>query len=327
MKHLTAKNRTFLERLTLEDLANRVVVEGQQVGTLDTGFFASAVIPHFLLTEHGREVAHMVQLEPCYRYFDPDCPRSFGAVAISARKVGLPMTKALSFYTKSRLRYSCMTTIYQFLDGVVPQLRDNLGITELPVSSTLKRSVALEDFEHNEIYYVPNEKHAIMHTIENNVRIIDTIEKFRYGNFACHSILVSDKTGVILDLTMGQITGTMRPAVFTTMDEYKAGFPGQILKVFKPEDDMGAHVVFEYVEESGVSLDFDKVRFGTRVIQRLLDEEFTSFCHLCLGTASDPMKCCGACKQVYYCSKVCQGMHWKMGHKKDCCQGGNSGAV
>ena len=30
------------------------------------------------------------------------------------------------------------------------------------------------------------------------------------------------------------------------------------------------------------------------------------------------MQKCGSCKNVFYCSKACQTVDWKRGHKKDC---------
>ena len=31
-----------------------------------------------------------------------------------------------------------------------------------------------------------------------------------------------------------------------------------------------------------------------------------------------PLKCCGACKNALYCSRLCQSIHWKSGHKQEC---------
>ncbi len=36
------------------------------------------------------------------------------------------------------------------------------------------------------------------------------------------------------------------------------------------------------------------------------------------GEESDGFKSCAKCKASYYCSGVCQKMHWEAGHRKDC---------
>lgn len=41
-------------------------------------------------------------------------------------------------------------------------------------------------------------------------------------------------------------------------------------------------------------------------------------CHYCHMTSSNVNQRCGRCKLVYYCSKDCQKLHWKAGHKEVC---------
>jgi hypothetical protein len=36
------------------------------------------------------------------------------------------------------------------------------------------------------------------------------------------------------------------------------------------------------------------------------------------GSAAEPMKKCGKCRSVVYCSKECAEKHWKSGHKENC---------
>ena len=39
-------------------------------------------------------------------------------------------------------------------------------------------------------------------------------------------------------------------------------------------------------------------------------------CHVCDNWTQSK---CRGCKNVYYCSKKCQKIHWKDGHKNNCC--------
>ena len=43
-----------------------------------------------------------------------------------------------------------------------------------------------------------------------------------------------------------------------------------------------------------------------------------SFCAQC-GVTPSNLSVCARCKAVSYCSKECQRVHWKAGHKKACC--------
>ena len=46
------------------------------------------------------------------------------------------------------------------------------------------------------------------------------------------------------------------------------------------------------------------------------EEELTRACDLCLNM-QDKLKSCSQCKNVWYCSKLCQRLHWKT-HKREC---------
>ena len=310
--------------ITLEEIATRVIVEVQQLGAMQSGQFGSAVFPRIVLDPSGdappsHEIIHAVQLEDAVPGYDPSCPRNFETVAGSAQKNNLPLATALQYYTKSRLRYSCVSTIAQFVEGVIPKLREQLGTTEVSVRSRLCQRrvvVDLNDLQFLDLQYVPHQRHAFYES--GNLR---TVETFLFGDpFATHCILQCCKTGMVLDLTLGQMNGDMRPAIFESFDDYQAAFPGKILKKTPKElQEIGSDLVFQSMKRA--SPDFLPVPFGKRVWNAIISGKGSSYyCAMCLGVASlpqHPLKSCSKCKQVIYCGRSCQKLHWTE-HKTVC---------
>ena len=336
--------------LTLSAVATRLLVEQNQLGGTVSGYFASGVMPRMVLDPAAgtAEVIRAVALKPAYNLYDPLCPRNFGAVVDSAKKMqdvaGLTLPVAFQYYTKSKLAYSCVTSGGQLLEAVVPALEQELGVTQLPVGDLLYAAakdsgtqtinattmISLKDFEHFELDYIPNQRHSLMIMTGEGIESWNhqTIEDYQGGNeFASHYILQCRSTGIVLDLSLGQLNGVMRPAIFASYNDYEAAFPGRILK--KHHSEPLSDLIFQTMLH--VSPDFCPPRFGTRVVHHLQAQ--TPFCALCLGVAShndipnsssssSGLKCCSACKQVFYCSKTCQKLHWKE-HKHVC--GGRTG--
>ncbi|ORY44018.1 hypothetical protein BCR33DRAFT_233483 [Rhizoclosmatium globosum] len=63
----------------------------------------------------------------------------------------------------------------------------------------------------------------------------------------------------------------------------------------------------------------EKVQHLYRMCQRVV--AFKSVCVVCKTTSGDAqrkLEYCAACKTVKYCSKECQRVHWKAGHKRCC---------
>ena len=174
-------------------------------------------------------------------------------------------------------------------------------------------TVTLKDFELYELHYVPHQRHSFM---INDSR--KTVENYHSGEFANHIILQCRTTGIVLDLTLGQLTGEMKPAIFASYQDYEAALPGRILKKILSNIESLRQQVGTLIS-TRMPPDFSPLPFGERVLRQAMKEK-SPYCALCLGTASSPdvdLKRCAACKEIFYCAKTCQALHWKE-HKKVC---------
>lgn len=94
---MTTTKQKELEHFDAGRLANRVVVEHQQVGTPDTGYFASDAFPFLILTRDGknREMAQTVS----WIHVTGSMTLIALAVVDSARANQLPLKTARQIYT------------------------------------------------------------------------------------------------------------------------------------------------------------------------------------------------------------------------------------
>ena len=218
---------------------------------------------------------------------------------------------------------------------MVPKLEEAYGLVALPVTTLdAKMVVQLKDFDFYELNYVPHQRHSFY--INDMGGRKETAENYHGGReVAAHSILQCRTTGLVLDLTLGQLTGEMKPGVFASYQKYEEAFPGRILrkmprtftKALKQE--RATHqIVFDDIR--AMSPEFSPVPFGARVVRQIMKEDsgYKKHCHMCLGlatTSSDgvraDLKRYSACHQVWYCDKACQVLHWKKEHKESCTVG------
>jgi hypothetical protein len=146
-----------------------------------------------------------------------------------------------------------------------------------------------------------------------------------------HNMLQCRETGLVFDPTIGQLSGNMQPALFSSLSQYKTEFIGTILQVF----DLHREEI-EVQKQQDISLvtmmgkpESHPLRIAERVIDAFIsdDEGQSTYCANCLGQASSGSKLlrCGTCKKVFYCSKTCQILAWKL--HKEVCRGNVSGEM
>ena len=246
--------------------------------------------------------------------FQGGCPNNFADFLFSA---SIREKEAYPWYCRSRIRYSCSNLTTVFLYYVVPQLKSDYGIVEL-WSSTLKRNIPLDNLEIQTVLFFCNKQHAF--NLERPIMPahIDVVEALSGHPPHCnHNALKCRDTGVIIDLSLGQFTGCMLPMVFANEDEFEAAVPGEVVQIFPcPQKDIDEQIKRDNSAfRARISSDCLPAKFTKRVFRSWSENKL--FCGHCLGIASArcTMKRCSRCHEVTYCSKSCQSMHWKKGHK------------
>lgn len=319
----------------MESLATRVIVEYQQVGGQYTGTISG---PPFPSLPSGTVC---VPLSNLHRQCEEACPRNFGDVAEASLQHISPAKSALSWYVRSRLFTSCASNVYRFWGSIIPRLAQQHNITSLPASTSgaLQHDVQLEDLEPWEIQFEPRQKHALHLTHWSGDSRMQTIESCIDGDFASHTVLKCKTTGILLDLTLGQYTGRPRPVICANEQDYLAHHlpAAKVLKVFphSPERSRDSLKLLARIdrevaesEKGDDAPDNEHGRFADRVLRKwtAVADVDDDYCYQCLGRASRSasssarrLKRCGKCKKAVYCSKYCQVLHWKEGHKEECC--------
>lgn len=138
-----------------------------------------------------------------------------------------------------------------------------------------------------------------------------------------HNMLESSDTGRVFDPTIGQLTGSMQPELFSSMSEYLSDYLGVVFRVFDSD-----RQAIEMQKKADVDLArmnrkpcAHPSNIAKRVVDAFLSDDcgVSTYCSNCIGcaTLSSKLLKCSACKQVFYCSKTCQVMAWKE-HKTVC---------
>lgn len=138
-----------------------------------------------------------------------------------------------------------------------------------------------------------------------------------------HNTLECSETGRVFDAALGQLSGVMKPTLFSNLNKYRAGFNGDIIKIFDShyEDIEGQKQrdIYEATIHSNPRV--HPLRIAKRVVDTFLNSDGgkSNYCANCLGSASIGSKFlrCGKCKTVLYCSKSCQILDWTS-HKEVC---------
>lgn len=297
------------DRPTIETLLGHLVAEFQQVNTVPSG----SMIGKPFINDDGNPC---IQMRPLCSY-EAGCPRNFGDF-VSNQNVAPAM--AFPWYARSRLRYSCSTLAASIARFIIPELKEK-GIVAL-YSSTIDKIISFETLEIYEVIFIPKKSH-VLQFVGSLVAapISETVEALLAG-YCHHTFLKCSATGVILDVSIGQFIGTMEPIIYQDINSFKSMLPGQMIHVFPcTEQSIQGQIARDSAPwRAKKSPDCPPVRFAQRILRSLRENKH--YCWNCFGTASHAgnnsfMKCSN-CKQALYCSKLCQVLHWKVGHKRDC---------
>ena len=266
-----------------------------------------------------------IALKPLNMY-EKGCPPNFGVfydAAKSSQLDGLDDKKeAFRWYARSRLCYSCSTVCVAFVEFIVPELKKR-GVEELTVASATHdmKKVSLNKIKVKAISFKPKE--GKVHALRMQT-ILFGEQKQVVEACGSHNNLQCSDSGMIFDPTLGQLTGSMKPATFLSSESFARGFCGEIVHfVDAPgndvQDQKQRDVKMAAMSRKPAS---HPKRIAKRVVDIFLSDESDSvarYCTHCLGKAADGKKLlrCARCNRCYYCSKYCQSLDWKS-HKTVC---------
>mmetsp|Transcript_19842 Transcript_19842/g.33557 ORF Transcript_19842/g.33557 Transcript_19842/m.33557 type:complete len:316 (-) Transcript_19842:109-1056(-) len=303
------------EELAMEKLLSLLVYEWQLSRTSPMGKPIGGV------ETRGNETS--IALTPLTMY-EKGCPPNFGVFYDTAKSLDGMENKrdAFRWYARSRLYYSCSTLCVAFVEFVVPELKRR-GVDEVTVSSVLPsgtktKKVCLDKIRVKSVFYTPKNVHVIrFHYFFGEKR--DLIE---VGG--SHNNLECSDTGLIFDPTLGQLTGSMKPATFLSQDLFEKGFCGEVMQYM---DSPGKDIQEQKQRDVDMAaMNKKPASHPKRIAQRVVDlflsgesDAETRYCASCLGIAADGRKLlrCTRCNRVCYCSKYCQILDWKS-HKTMC---------
>ena len=196
-----------------------------------------------------------------------------------------------------------------------------LPLSRTLTTSTLKRMVPLSDLEIQTILFFSEKQYALKLVRPLMIDHVEVVEALSgYPPHCNHNAIKCHKTGVMIDLSLGQYIGSMSPIVFINEDAFAAAIPGEVGRISPcPKKDIDEQIERDSAAfKSRVSPDSVPLAFTERLLRSW--SESKQFCGHCFGTASarSTMKRCSRCHTTAYCGKVCQTMHWKNGHKLEC---------
>ena len=255
--------------------------------------------------------------------YEKGCPPNFGVFYDAAKSLhGLESKRdAFLWYARSRLHYSCSTLCVAFVEFVVPELKRR-GIDEIKVSSLPNgtKTVCLEKIRVKSVFFTPREDkvHAF------HFRYFYGEEKRVIEVGGSHNNLECLDTGMIFDQTLGQLSGSMKPAIFSTEDSFRKEFVGEVMHYM---DSPGNDIQEQKQRDIHIAaMNKKPTSHPKRIAKRVVDlflcgecEEESRYCANCLGIAAVGSKLlrCTRCKRISYCSKHCQILDWKS-HKLVC---------
>ena len=307
------KQEEVLSIETFESLLlDRIISEYIQVTLVPSGKIESG--PE--ITSEGYESLHLTA--SCH--FDTGCPQNFGEFLVLATESGHPMKPSIAFvwWCRSRLRYSCSTIVTTFTRFMVPYMKKR-RMEELTYLAG--RTIRMDDLEIFSLLFKPRKSHALVLNTLLGSRT-EIVEAVLPGSSLCsHNMLRCRKTGIIIDITLGQFLGTMKPYIFQDEDQYFSHVPGEIARFYKTtESDINSQVTRDNAPFREVtSPDSKPGNFTKRVFRSCQTNK--EFCWNCKGISSvgSALKTCTKCKKATYCCRECQILHWKS-HKGVCGQ-------
>ncbi len=306
---------------SLECLMDTILAEYVQVSTVPSGEIINPPTSHSF-ENNNCLYDESITLRPLCHY-ETGCPRNLNEFLISAKKYNMKPKEALSWYARSRLRYSCSTVTATLVRYLIPAMM-KMGISDL-YSQTLDRRIPITDIKIYTLMFVPQKTHAVHLTYSTPIppSTTDIVEaRIPSNKDPCsHNVLKCHKSGVILDITLGQFMGEMSTYIFGDEECYISSFPGKV-KTFYLTDESAINQQIQHDNLTfykKASPDSIPSNFTKRVFCSLTDEK--KYCKSCYGppsTLSRLMRC-SRCQKVVYCGKDCQILHWKK-HKVVCNQ-------
>lgn len=317
-KSRTSAKDVCLNITSLESLLDKIIAEYMQTTMVPGG----KIEIHPQATSEGYESIGLRSL--CH--FQKDCPQNFSDFMSSATTSGHAMEPHIAFpwWARSRLRYSCATISTALVRFIVPYMKKR-GVDELR-SLTTGQDLRMGDLEIYTLGFIPNNTHALMLrdpiNFSSKTEIVESLMPSMGGPQHCsHNVLKCRESGVIIDVTLGQFLGTMKPYIFNDVDQFFSQIPGEIVSFCqtstKAIDEQISRDNAEF--RSMVSPDSKPARFTTRVFVSY--QEGKEFCWSCKGKKSigSSLNKCSTCQKAVYCGTQCQRLHWKT-HKTECAQ-------
>eukprot|EP00978_Attheya_sp_CCMP212_P042461 scaffold258989_cov51-Attheya_sp.AAC.1 len=224
--------------------------------------------------------------------------------------------EAFAWFARSRLRYGCSTLAASVSRFLIPKLKEK-GVTSV-YSKTVDKQIDLSNLQVYEVIFTPKYQHSL-DLDWGFTKKQELVESLMGDSFCHHTVLKCALTGVIIDLTLGQFTGTMTPYVFPSLDKFISVLPGDFVHTHPCSEDSIQKQIVRDEAFLKMSPDATPRLFALRVMQSLREKK--PFCCKCRCPSSSKkvklMKC-SRCKEAKYCSKECQVLHWREAHKNAC---------
>ena len=232
-KH-TPPKQIRVDVANLESLMDTIIAEYMQTTLVPGGI----VVIGPRMSSDGSE---SISLKPLTN-LDVGCPQNFSDFISSATASGQAMKPrtAFAWWARSRIRYSCSTITATFVRYMVPYMK-TIGLTEIR-SLTTGYNIRMDDLEMYSLGFSPNKTHAIVLKrpldFLSSVEIVEALYPLPELRPHCpHNVLKCRESGVIVDITLGQFLGTMKPYIFKSVDDYFSQIPGEVL-YFEKCDEM-----------------------------------------------------------------------------------------
>mmetsp|Transcript_16242 Transcript_16242/g.23920 ORF Transcript_16242/g.23920 Transcript_16242/m.23920 type:complete len:315 (-) Transcript_16242:91-1035(-) len=304
----------FDSNMTLEILLDNVMAEYMQVAMVPSG----RIERRPTVDSDGNQLIVLRAL--CH--YEEGCPRNYSEFIASAieNEQTIGRKEAFAWWARSRLRYSCSTVTAAITQFFVPSL-NAAGIAHLR-SVTLDANIKMENLEIYTIGFIPKTTEVVeltspRYTKKEPIQPLIWFEGYR--PHCSHNFMKCKESGIIVDCTLGQFLGTMKPYIFSDMDKFLTQVPGEVLYYSKTnQSDIDQQVGRDSAGfRSLISPDSTPNRFTKRVLRSCHQKK--EYCINCKGISSigSNLKTCTGCKVAKYCSRDCQELDWRS-HKLVC---------
>ena len=296
---------------SLEDLLIQIIANYQQVSTVPSGL----ILRNPYTNSDGGTSLHLFPL--CS--YEIGYPKNFGEFYSgkdSQKKHSMTKGEAFAWFARSRLRYSCSTLVSAFSKFLIPKLKEK-GVSSL-YSKTIDEKIDLSNLEIYEVTFTP----TYQHTVELDLGFMkraELVEPLMEDGLCHHTVLKCSLTGAIVDLTLGQFTGTVAPYVFPSLGSFISVVPGHSVETHPCSEESIQQQIARDESHTQISPDATPRLFALRVIHSLREKK--PLCWKCSCPSSSKkakLMRCSRCKEAMYCSKECQVLSWRKGHKDSC---------